>query len=257
MYKSILITLLLFCSSASASEPPVVAIAANMTHTMTDIIEQFQAETGIYIRVSYGSSGNFTRQLLQGAPYELFLTAHKSYADKLAEESDIIETSTPYVLGRIGLFIPDDSDLADSKDLETAMDALRIAQHSRIVIANPDHAPFGVAAQQVLQQAGIWSILRKRLMLAENAAQAAQFTVTGGVDVGIIPYSLAIVPEIAKQGNFFLIPESRHQPIEQHLILINGAGETAKKFYNYLLSDRIKNILTGDGYSIPTNRREY
>ncbi len=246
----------MFCSSVSAKEAPVVAIAANMTHAMTDIIDQFQMETGNRIRVSYGSSGNFTRQLLQGAPYKLFLTAHRKYAELLAEKADIIDTSTPYVSGRIGLFIPYDSNLVDSENLEAAINSLQFGQYRRIVMANPEHAPYGIAAQQALQQAGIWTILRKRLLLAENTAQAAQFAVSGGIDIGIIPYSLAVVPEISKQGKFFLIPESWHQPIEQHLVLIKGAGKMVKIFYDYLLSDRTKKILTDYGYSIPTSRQE-
>ena len=256
MVKFILIALIFFCSSASASESPIVAIAANMTHAMTDIIDQFQVETGNHIRVSYGSSGNFTRQLLQGAPYELFIAAHKKYADKLVEKTNIVDASMPYVSGKIGLFIPNDSKLSESMDLETTINALGFEKKSRIVIANPEHAPYGVAAKQALQHAGVWPLIHKRLLRAENAAQATQFTVSGGVDIGIIPYSLAVVPEISRQGKFLLIPESWHQPLEHHLVLINGAGKTVKKFYDYLLSDRTKKILTKYGYSIPTNRQE-
>lgn len=256
MYKFILLILLTFCSSASASNSPVVAIAANMTHAMTDIIAQYQQETGNHIRVSYGSSGNFTRQLLQGAPYKLFITAHKKYADILAKKTNIIDISTPYVSGRIGLFIPTDSKLAGSDTLEAVIVALQSEHYRRVVIANPEHAPYGVAAQQALQQAGVWTKLRKRLLLAENAAQAAQFTVSGGVDVGIIPASLAVVPEISNKGKFFLIPESWHQTLEHHLLLINSARETVKHFYDYLLSDRTKRILRNYGYSIPINRQE-
>ena len=256
MVKFILIALLFFCSSASASENPVVAIAANMTHAMTAIIDQFQVETGNRIRVSYGSSGNFTRQLLQGAPYELFITAHKKYADKLVDKTDIVNISIPYVSGKIGLFIPNDSKLSERRDLETTINALRFEKNSRIVIANPEHAPYGVAAKQALQHADIWPLLHKRLLLAENAAQAAQFAISGGVDFGIIPYSLAVVPEISRRGKFFLIPESWYQPLEHHLVLMNGAGKTVQKFCDYLLSDRTEKKLKAYGYSIPTNRQK-
>lgn len=241
-------------TSVLASETPLVAIAANMTHAMTEVIDEFQSETGNKVRVSYGSSGNFTRQLLQGAPYGLFITADKKYAEILNEKADIIETDIAYTLGRIGLFIPDDSKLADSDKLETIIEALKLDQAHRTVIANPEHAPYGLAAKQALQYAGIWLNNNKRLLLAENAAQAAQFSVSGGVDVGIIPYSLALVPAISKQGKFFLIPESWHQPLEQHLILMKNSGEAIKLFHDYLLSDRTKKILINYGYTIPKNR---
>ena len=228
-----------------------MAIAANMTYAMAEIIDKFETETGNKVRVSYGSSGNFTRKLLQGAPYELFLTAHRKYMDKLLKETDIIQNSTVYALGRIGFFAPNDSGLAEIENLNAIIKALQFGQYQRMVIANPEHAPYGIAAQQALQQSGLWTIKRKRLLLAENASQAAQFSVSGGIDVGIIPYSLAIVPEIAQQGQFFMAPESWHEPIEQHLIIMRNASETTKQFYNYLLSDNSKATLQKYGYAVP------
>ena len=239
---------------ARTAEAPVIAVAANMTYAMTELIEQFQAQTGGRIRVSYGSSGNFTRQLLQGAPYELFLSADKKYAEQLKRKTDIIETDCVYVLGRIAFFTPNDSSLSQNTELSAIIHALQFGQYRRMVIANPEHAPYGIAARQALQQAGIWAVQRKRLLLADNAAQAAQFSIAGGIDAGIIPYSLAAVPALAGQGRFFLVPESWHKPIEQHLLLMRRAGETAKGFYQYLLSEKSEIILEKYAYSIPGSR---
>jgi len=248
-----LIPVLLSCP-ARAGETPVIAVAANMSYAMTELIEQFQAKTGEQIRVSYGSSGNFTRQLLQGAPYELFLSADKKYARQLAQKTKMIQSARVYVTGRIGFFAPHDSGIAAHAGLAEIVKALQFGQYQRLVIANPAHAPYGIAARQALQQAGVWALRRKRLLLAENAAQAAQFSIAGGVDVGMIPYSLALVPAIAEQGRFFLVPQSWHKPIEQHLLLMQDASETTKAFYAYLFSARSKTILEKYGYAYPKKR---
>jgi len=244
----------LISAPTKAAEMPVIAIAANMTYAMTELIEQFQSETGSKMRVSYGASGNFTRQLLQGAPYELFLSADKKYAEQLQEKTDIIKTSSVYVTGRIGFFAADDSSFSAYTGLDEIINALQFGQYHRIVIANPEHAPYGIAARQALQQAGVWAVQRKRLLLAENASQAAQFSIAGGIDVGIIPYSLAVVPALAAQGRFFPAPASWHQPIEQHLLLMKHASATTKAFYKYLLSEKSKTILEKYAYSVPAKR---
>ncbi len=246
--------MVLFCSPISASESPVVAIAANMSYAMSELIEEFHLATGKTIRVSYGSSGNFTRQLLQGAPYELFLSADKKYARQLEQDTDLVKAGTVFVLGRIAFFIPNASGLSKNTGLDAIINALKFGEYQRLVIANPEHAPYGIAAQQALQQAGVWTLQRQALLLAENAAQAAQFSIAGGIDVSIIPYSLAVVPAIAGQGRFFLAPTSWHRPIEQHLLLLQSAGKTAEEFYQYLLSGKSTMILERYGYVIPADR---
>lgn len=258
MAKLLIILAFLYSWSVAtlAGEGPIIAVAANMSNVMSEIIDQYQSQTEQAIRVSYGSSGNFTRQLIQGAPYELFLTADKKYADVLNESGNIINKSNPYVLGRIAFFVPVNSSIEKSENLAQVVDALQFTQYRRIAIANPEHAPYGVAAQQALQQAGIWTILRKRLLLAENAAQAAQFALAGGIDLAVIPYSFMQEDNISRQGTFFLIPASWHEPIRQYLLLTREAGPAAKKFYHYLYSNETARLLKNYGYLLLNNLDE-
>lgn len=244
----------LFCvcyGTAVSAEGPAVAAAANLTHPVTDIARRFQAETGILLRLNFGSSGDFARQIEQGAPYELFISADRSYVHKLAEQEFIFGDAVVIALGRIGAFIPVDSTLTGVTDLAGLTRRLSNLQYRRIAMANPEHAPFGQATQQVLQYGGIWAVEHDRVLLAENVAQAVQYTLAGGVDVGFIPYSFALLPEVAQRGRFLLIPASWHQPLEQSAVLLKSAGEQARLFFDYLQQPAATAVLETYGYSLP------
>ena len=166
----------------------------------------------------------------------------------LVENGYEIESSAEFARGRIGIFIPNDSALKNHNSLGQVFKSLFHGRYQRIAIANPEHAPYGRAAEQALQNAGLWVIQQNKLLVGENAAQAMQFTLSGGVDLGIIPSSFARLPNIIKKGKFYLIPESWHEPIQQVIVLFNGANESTRQFYHYLLSDEATIIIRKYGY---------
>lgn len=247
----------LFClcayTSAGAKDVPQFAVAANMMHVMTDIREQYRNEHGNSdINLVFGSSGNFSRQILQGAPFELFLSANKKYVDFLIHNGVKPADYREFALGRIGYFIPDGSILSGDNSLEDINNSLVNGDFRRIAIANPEYAPYGVAARQALQTAGLWVIEKDKFLLGENIAQAVQFTLSGNVDIGIIPLSYALLPETRDKGKFYLIPENWHEPIIEYLVLLQKAGPAGKAFYQYLLSGRATPILKKYGYVTTT-----
>jgi len=242
---------LCFCPPAAGSDSPVIAVAANLSHPLTRIAERFAAQAGVRVRMSFGSSGNFTRQIRQGAPYELFLSADRSYADVLEAEGMTSGPATAFAMGRTGVFIPAGSILSGAMDLEGFIRLLARGAYRRIAMANPEHAPFGVAAREALQSAGVWAVERDRVLLAENAAQAVQFTFSGSVDAGIIPYSFALLPEIRDKGRFFLFPADWHHPLEQIMVLLKNAGAEARSFADFLRTETARGILEESGYSAP------
>ncbi len=244
------IVLLLNTSFCLAADIPSIAVASNMSHVLKEISTQFKLKTGSSVNLSVGSSGNFTRQILQGAPYELFISANKKYVNIRRKKGMSIEASSELARGRIGMFIPNNSPLYHSTDLDDVMKSLYHGQYRRMAIANPEHAPYGQAAKQALQYAGLWIIERDKLLVGENAAQAMQFTLSGSVDLGIVPSSFIYLPKIKNKGLFLLIPESWHQPIIQYLTLFKGAGDISKSFYAYLLTDDSKNIIKKYGYAV-------
>lgn len=238
---------------ARAEDAPHFAVASNMMQVMTEILKQYKHDSGTAdINLVFGSSGNFTRQIIQGAPFELFLSANKRYVDVLLRDGKHIAANREFALGHIGYFIPAGSLLSGKNTLEEINKALIDGEYRRIAIANPEFAPYGVAARQVLQTAGLWAMEKKKLLLGENIAQAMQYTLAGGVDIGIVPQSFAVLPDIRDKGNFFLIPENWHEPIIEYLVLLQDAGPQSRSFYQYLLSGKPKPILEKYGYSTDT-----
>lgn len=130
-------------------------------------------------------------------------------------------------------------------------DALEGGHITRFAIANPEHAPYGVAARQVLQAAGLWEKIQPYLVLGENVSQAAQFALSGSTQGGIIAYSLALAPQVSARGRFELIPEQWHRSLRQHMVLLKGAGETAQMFYTFMQSPPVREILKQYGFFLP------
>lgn len=257
MTKVILFGVLLLNSVPPlAADNPHIVAASNMTQALTEIADEFKREKGITVKLSFGSSGNYARQIIQGAPFKLFLAADKKYIGLLTENSIAIDAYAPIARGRIGFFIPHDSRLEDYQQIDGVVKSLFRGQYRRIAIANPEHAPFGLAAKQALQSAGVWAIEKDKLLIGESAAQAMQFTLSGGVDLGIVPASYAYSPEIAVHGTFHLIPENWHQPIEQYIALLKGADKITKQFYTYLQSKTAQKIIEKYGYTVNIDTRE-
>ncbi len=196
---------LLIAPTAAAAErppPPLIAAASDLKFALDEILAQFASDTGVATRVTYGSSGNFARQIERGAPFELFLSADESFVLALAERGLTRDRGALYAIGRIVLFTPEGSPLTPDPGLAHLARRLGDGSSGRIAIANPEHAPYGRAAQQALQSLGLWAAMQPRIVLGENVSQAAQFAVSGNADGGIIAYSLAIAPALRVRGRY-------------------------------------------------------
>ena len=252
--RCLLLFLLISISwSLRAEEPPAVAAAADLSFALTEIAERFAAETGKQVKLGFGSSGNFARQIEQGAPFQLFLSADEAYVVRLKDRGLTEGDGTLYAIGRIVIFAPAGSPVRVDAKLEDVGAALADGRLKRLAIANPDHAPYGRAAREALQKAGIWEQAAPRLVLGENASQAAQFAASGSAEAGIIPYSLALAPAFSKRGAYALLPAETHQPLRQRMVLTRGAGETAKAFYRYVQSPPARTILERYGFVLPAD----
>jgi molybdate transport system substrate-binding protein len=242
--------------AADARQPatansPVVAAASDLQFAIEEIAEAFSRETGHRVRLSFGSSGNFARQLRQGAPFELYLSADEDYVLDLARDGFTRDQGVLYAIGRIVLMTPHGSTLEPDGSLETLATALRQGRISRFAIANPEHAPYGKRAQEALQHKGLWEAVEPRLVLGENVSQAAQFAASGNAQGGIIAYSLALAPRVAALGNFELIPAGWHSPLRQRMVLLKDAGPVAESFYRYLQQPAARQILERYGFVLP------
>jgi molybdate transport system substrate-binding protein len=134
---------------------------------------------------------------------------------------------------------------AELSDLKSALADGRV---QRFAIANPEHAPYGRAAEQVLKSQGLWDALQPKLVLGENVSQAARFATSGSAQAGIFAYSLALSPNVSGLGSYVLLPEGLHQPLRQRMALIKGANMTAQKFYRYLQQPVARQIFKRYGF---------
>ena len=249
--------LLLICSLLPAlamAETANVAAASNMQFALEEIAARFQKDTGHTPRLVFGSSGNLYRQISQGAPFQLFLSADEAYVEQLATAGKTLDEGVLYGLGRIALMAPKGSTLTAAGELEGLQAALAAGRIEKFAIANPEHAPDGRAAEQALRHAGLWDALQGKLVLGENIAQAAQFATSGNAQGGIVAYSLALAPGVAERGDFVLIPSAWHQPLRQRMVLLKGANVSAQAFYQYLQQPAARAIMSKYGFDMPEQK---
>jgi molybdate transport system substrate-binding protein len=227
-----------------------VAAAADMTPAINEISANFEKTTGCAVRVSAGSSGNFLSQIENGAPFDVFLSADLAYPKKLEAEGLAAPGSTfLYAVGKIVLWVRNDSRL----DLNNGLAVLRDSSVQKIAIANPQHAPYGRAAEQALQNAGVYDAVKNRLVLGENISQAAQFVDSGNADAGVLALSLALSPALKTRGRFWRIPDNLYAPIEQGAVVLRASQnpQAAKAFLDFLKTPATAALLERYGFVLP------
>jgi molybdate transport system substrate-binding protein len=248
-----LLAVALLCVHAAApgQDIPVVAAASDLRYAIEEIAERFRIDSGRSVKVSLGSSGNFRQQIAAGAPFQLFMSADEHYVFALHREGRTEDQGALYAIGRIVLFAASASPIRPDARMSGVARALAAGEIKRFAIANPEHAPYGRAAREALQKAGLWEGLRGRLVLGENVSQAAQFASTPSVQAGIFAYSLALSPNVAKLGTHVLLPDTLHSPLRQRMVLVRGAGTTAREFYRYLQAAPAREIFRRYGFLLP------
>ena len=248
---AIVLGVLVGVAAARAQSGPPIAAAADLKFALEAVAAQFKTDTGKDLRITYGSSGNFAKQLEQDAPFELFLSADEALVFKLADAGKTLDRGSLYAEGRVVLFAPIGSLLKPDADFGDLKAALGDGRVQKFAIANPEHAPYGVAAQQALESKGLWDAVKPKLVLGENVSQAAQFATAGSAQGGIFAYSLALSPEVSKLGTFALIPAAWHKPLKQSMVLMKNAGETAKALYEYMQTPSARVVLRKFGFVLP------
>jgi molybdate transport system substrate-binding protein len=234
-----------------AQDRPTVAAASDLQFALTEVATAFHAQTGYEVELAFGSSGNFARQIQQGAPFEMFLSADEKFVQDLSAAGFAVNDGTLYAIGRIVIVVPNGSSLKADGTLGDLALALKDGRLTKFAIANPEHAPYGRRAEEALRHAGLWDEIKDRLVLGENVSQAAQFATSGGAEGGIVAYSLALSPDLSKLATYALIPDDWHEPLRQRMVLLKGAGETARDFYEFVQSPPARSILKSYGFVLP------
>jgi molybdate transport system substrate-binding protein len=232
---------------ASATPPReiTIAAAADLQFAFQDIAELFEQETGIRVRLVFGSTGLLTQQIEHGAPYDLIAAANIEYVERLSDQGLVLDDSIAlYARGRIVLAANRGAGVTATELADLLDPSIR-----HIAIANPEHAPYGVAAQEALQSAGVWEELQGKIVRGENVRQALQYVQSGDAQVGILALSVVDVPEIS----WTLIEDDLHEPLDQALAVLASSKEPdlARQFADYINGQTGRPVMRKYGFLLP------
>ena len=245
----IMFLLLLSCGRSPAGREAqltlIVSAAADLTPAFEELGAQFTQETGIKVTFNFGSTGQLAQQIEQGAPVDLFAAANVSFVEELERKNLIIpDTKALYAQGRITLWTRNDNFMRLER-----LEELAQPQVQRIAIANPEHAPYGVAAREALQSVGVWERMTSKLVFGENVRQTLQYAEAGNVDAAIVALSLSI----QSKGRWVLISEKLHKPLNQALAVIRTTRREAeaRRFASFINSPQGRTVMCKYGFILP------
>lgn len=223
----------------------IVAAAADLAPAFEELGRQFERETGTRVTFSFGSTGTLAKQIENGAPVDLFAAANVEFIDQLDRQGLILsETKALYARGRITIWTRADGALKIER-----IEDLAGVEVERVAIANPEHAPYGRAAREALESAGIWKAVEHKLVYGENVRQAMQYAETGDADAAITALSLSV----QSNGRWTLIPQDVHKPLDQALAVIKGARREleARRFAEFVNSAQGRATMREYGFILP------
>lgn len=241
--------MLLIYSTISFGQMVSVAVAANMKDAFAEIQAAFRATGKPEMRVVYGSSGNFTAQIMNGAPFNLFISADEKFPLELYKNGKTVDSGKVYAIGKIVMIAKNSSGIDLGKD--KTQFARAIVKANKLAIAKPELAPYGKAAIEFMKAEGLWELAKDKLVYGDNIGAATMFVATGAADVGFTALSLAQSPEVAKQTHYVLLNDSLYEPIMQRMVLIKGAPQEAIDLYRFMQTVKAREILAKYGYGAP------
>jgi molybdate transport system substrate-binding protein len=244
---SVVIALLLVggCGGKKSGRKVRIAAASDLQAAFLEVGKEFTAKTKIAPEFQFSSSGLLAKQIEQGAPYFLFASANKEFTEQVAKSGRCdAQTKQLYARGRIVVWT------APHEPAPKTLDDLARPEFAKIAIANPEHAPYGLAARQALQKAGVWDRVAPRMVLGENVSATMLFAKNGDVDAAIVALSLAVV---TKGGSTLPVDPALHEPLDQQLIVCGTGSESddARQFAAFLASREGREIMTRYGFTLP------
>jgi molybdate transport system substrate-binding protein len=245
--KKILFALVMALSIGLSAQTVKVAAAADLRYAMDDLVKLYKkTNPDAGIEIIYGSSGNAYAQILNGAPFDLFFSADVIYPQKLKDAGLTLTEPALYAIGRMVLW-------SATLDVSKGLSVLTEKKNIRIATANPQHAPYGQRAVEVLKHYNMYDYLETQLVFGENIAQAAQFCLTGNADAGLVALSIALSPSMIAKGKYFLISEKSHSAIKQAYVILKNAKDNKKvfAFVHFLETKPARDIFEKYGFTLP------
>lgn len=244
----VFLSILLFtsCKRGASVEPLKVAAASDLSFAFDELGKAYERATGEKVVFSFGSTGLLQRQIAEGAPFDVFAAANVSFAQDAVRAGACLEDSMSlYATGRIVLFAGKGASFAPRSVADLAD-----ARLAKIAIANPEHAPYGKAAKQAMERAGVWEAVQPRVVYGENVQQTLQFAQSGNADVAIVALSLATVTP----GQWTIVPAELHDRVDQALVVCTrgkAGAERARRFAAFVNSPDGRAVMRKYGLLLP------
>jgi len=234
------------CASAAA-DTLTVAVAANVQYAFDDIQAEFKKETGHDLKPVYNSSGKFTAQIMNGAPFDVFLSADMEYPEKLHKEGFAAAPPRVYAYGALVLWTMKDLDLANWKTVLAGQAVAKIA------VANPKTAPYGRETMKAFAHSRLDAAVAPKLVFGESISQTNQYIHSRAADAGVTAKSVVVSPEMKGQGKWIDLPREAYQPIAQGMVVLRHGEQKAlaRQFHDFMLSPKARAILERYGYLLP------
>ena len=247
-FKYVLLLLLLegACTTPKQEKALIIATAANMQFAMAEIVHQFSEKTAIPCELVLSSSGKLTAQIIEGAPYDIFVAANMKYPEAISQSGLAENVPKIYAYGKIVLW-------SMQKNVAPSLAVLQTEAVKHIALANPRTAPYGIAAKEVLEYYTMNNKIKEKLVFGESIAQCNQFILSGAAEIGFTAKAVVLSPDMQGEGTWVELDTAAYTPIEQGIVQIKREEETHKaaiEFYNFIFSEEAKKILMNFGYSV-------
>ena len=235
-------------AQAQSKTEITVAAAADLSVALHEIAQHFEKQTGITVKLSFGASGALTQQILNGAPFDAFLSADSDYPKQVVKAGAADDALYLYAIGKLVLWVPADSPLDIQKQ---GINVLLDPSVKKISIANPQHAPYGRAAVAALEHFKLYDQVKDRLVLGENVSQAAQFVESGNAQVGFVALAHAIAPAMQGKGKYWVVPPDSYPTLEQSAVVLSHSQhkKEAADFLKFLQSKEMVEVLAKYGFT--------
>ncbi|GAB3163751.1 molybdate ABC transporter substrate-binding protein [Telluribacter humicola] len=227
----------------------VVATAANVQYVMQELKEEFEKESDTEVEMVVSSSGKLTAQIREGAPFDVFVSADTQYPNEIHKNGGSDVAPRVYARGTLVLWT------LDSTAIDLSINRLADKSIRKVALANPRTAPYGEAAVQAMEKAGIYEQVKDKLVYGESIAQTSQYIASGAADAGFTAMSVVLSPEMKGKGHWVKVDSSAYQPIEQAAVLLRHSEDSFKAqpsrdFFEFLFSGKAKAIFRKYGYSV-------
>ncbi len=221
-------------------------MAANFTDVSRKLALLFEKNTGYRTRISYGSTGKLFTQIENGAPFDVFLAADTRRPAKAEAEGLAVPGSRfIYARGKLVLWSAKHDAFGGGKAY------LQNSAFRHIAIANPKTAPYGLAAQQVMEHLGVWKNIQSRLVRGESISQTFQFVATGNAETGFVAWSQVRAWK-KNPGTIWMIPANDYAPIDQAAVLLKKGenNPAARAWLVFLRSTAARTLIKDAGYAV-------